>query len=112
MSSVSKWETALPYAEMREQIQYSKHLHIGTKRLREIVLEEKFLYEENQLLEINFQNAKLDTDTALNQYVNKKKSTGRIDMLDAVINNMCSMVVDEIEGESVYESREEGFIFF
>ena len=111
MSSVSKWETALPYAEMREQVQYSKHLHIGTKRLREVVLEEKFLYEENQLLEINFQNAKLDTDTALNQYVNKKKSTGRIDMLDAVINNMCSMVVDEIEGESVYESRE-GFIFF
>lgn len=111
MSSVSKWETVLPYAEMREQVQYSKHLHIGTKRLREVVLEEKFLYEENQLLEINFQNAKLDTDTALNQYVNKKKSTGRIDMLDAIINNMCSMVVDEIEGESVYESRE-GFIFF
>ena len=111
MSSVSKLETALPYAEMREQVQYSKHLHIGTKRLREVVLEEKFLYEENQLLEINFQNAKLDTDTALNQYVNKKKSTGRIDMLDAIINNMCSMVVDEIEGESVYESRE-GFIFF
>ena len=111
MSSVSKWETALPYAEMREQVQYSKHLHIGTKRLREVVLEEKFLYEENQLLEINFQNAKLDTDTALNQYVNKKKSTGRIDMLDAIINNMCSMVVDEIEGESIYESRE-GFIFF
>ena len=71
----------------------------------------KFLYEKNQILDINFQNAKLDTDTALNQYVNKKKSTGRIDMLDAIINNMCSMVVDEIEGESVYESRE-GFIFF
>ena len=111
MSSVSKWETALPYAEMREQVQYSKHLHIGTKRLREVVLEEKFLYEENQLLEINFQNAKLDTDTALNMYINKKKSNNnRIDMVDAIINNMCSMCVDEIEGNSIYEDR--SLLFF
>ena len=43
-------------------------------------------------------------------YVNKKKSTGKIDMLDALINNMCSMTMDEVESVSVYESH--GFIFF
>ena len=110
MSTIQKFEDNLPYAEMREQRQHSTYLHIGTKRLREIVLEEKFLYEENPLLEINFNNALLDKDTNLNMYVNKKKSTGKIDMLDALINNMCSMTMDEVESVSVYESH--GFIFF
>lgn len=110
MSTIQKFEDNLPYAEMREQRQHSTYLHVGTKRLREIVLEEKFLYEENPLLEINFNNALLDKDTNLNMYVNKKKSTGKIDMLDALINNMCSMTMDEVESVSVYESH--GFIFF
>ena len=110
MSTIQKFEDNLPYAVMREQRQHSTYLHIGTKRLREIILEEKFLYEENPLLEINFNNALLDKDTNLNLYVNKKKSTGKIDMLDALINNMCSMTIDEVESVSVYESH--GFIFF
>ena len=111
MSTVQKLEDNLPYADMREQRQFSTYLHVGTKRLREIVLEEKFLYEENPLLEINFNNAMLDKDTNLNLYVNKKKSNGKIDMLDALINSMCSMTIDEVEGDSIYESRD-GFIFF
>ena len=111
MSTVQKLEDNLPYADMREQRQHSTYLHVGTKRLREIVLEEKFLYEENPLLEINFNNAMLDKDTNLNLYVNKKKSNGKIDMLDALINSMCSMTIDEVEGDSIYESRD-GFIFF
>lgn len=113
MSTIQKLEDNLPYAEMREQRQFSTYLHVGTKRLREVVLEEKFAYEENPLLEINFHNALLDTDTNLNCYVNKKKSNGKIDMLDALINSMCSMVVDEIETTSVYETdKRDGFIFF
>ena len=111
MSTVQKLEDNLPYADMREQRQFSTYLHVGTKRLREIVLEEKFLYEENPLLEINFNNAMLDKDTNLNLYVNKKKSNGKIDMLDALINSMCSMTIDEVEGDSIYELRD-GFIFF
>ena len=112
MSTIQKFEDNLPYAEMREQRQHSVYLHVGTKRLREIVLEEKFAYEENPLLEINFHNALLDKDTNLNLYVNKKKSNGRIDMLDALINNMCSMTSDEVESISVYETERDGFLFF
>ena len=34
-------------------------------------------------------------------------------MLDALINNMCSMTSDEVESASVYETqRENGFLFF
>lgn len=113
MSTIQKFEDNLPYAEMREQRQHSVYLHVGTKRLREVILEEKFAYEENPLLEINFHNALLDKDTNLNLYINKKKSNGRIDMLDALINNMCSMTSDEVESASVYETqRENGFLFF
>lgn len=38
------------------------------------------------MLEINFQNARCTEDTNLNKYVNKKKSTGKVDMVVALIN--------------------------
>ena len=40
----------------------------------------KFKYEENKLLEINFQNARCVYDTNMNRYVNKKKSNDKIDI--------------------------------
>lgn len=45
-----------------------------------------FCYDENRLLEINFQNARCTEDTNLNKYVNKKKSAGKVDMVVALIN--------------------------
>ena len=48
----------------------------------------KFSYEKNELLEINFENAKCTFDTNLNRYVNKKKSSGKVDMVVALINAM------------------------
>lgn len=95
---------------MREQPQYSKDLHLGTKKFREVVLDRRFLYEDNRLFEINVQNAKLDHDTNLNMYINKKKSNGKIDIVDALINCFCTCVIDGVESESVYEDR--GFIFW
>ena len=113
MSSVQKWDDNLPYADMIEQKQHSQFLHTGTKKMREVVLQERFLYEENKLLEINIQNCMLDRDTNLNMYVNKKKSNGKIDIADALINCYCSIVTDGIESESIYETDErDGFIFF
>ena len=47
----------------------------------------------------------------MNMYINKKKSNGKIDMVDAVINCFCSIEADSVETTSVYEERE-GFIFF
>lgn len=108
LSSVQKWEDA--GYEMREQPQFSKDLHLGTKRFREVVLDRKFLYEDNRLFEINIQNAKLDHDTNRNMYINKKKSSGKIDIVDALINCFCTAVIDGIETKSVYEDR--GFIFW
>lgn len=66
--------------------QHSSVLHMPTKLLKEMILEKKFKYEENLMLEINFQNARCTEDTNLNKYVNKKKSEGKVDMVVALIN--------------------------
>lgn len=68
--------------------QHSSVLHPPTKRLREMILSGQFEYEENPLLEINFQNARCVKDTNGNQYVNKKKSKGKVDMVVSLINAM------------------------
>lgn len=65
--------------------QHSDTLHMPTKLLEEYVLSKKLEYEENNLLEINFQNAKLVEDATLRKYVNKKKSTGKVDMVVSLI---------------------------
>ena len=37
------------------------------------------------MMEINFQNARCTEDTNLNKYVNKKKSSGKVDMVVSTI---------------------------
>lgn len=71
---------------MVEIRQHSSVLHSPTKRLKEKILSKEFKYQENPLLEINFQNAKCVYDTNKNLYVNKKKSRGKIDMVVSLIN--------------------------
>lgn len=66
--------------------QHSSVLHPPTKLLREKILSGEFKYENNPLLEINFQNSRCVYDTNKNQYVNKKKSTGKVDMVVSLIN--------------------------
>ena len=66
--------------------QHSSVLHPPTKLLKEKILNKEFQYESNKLLEINFQNARCVYDTNKNQYVNKKKSTGKVDMVISLIN--------------------------
>lgn len=66
--------------------QHSSVLHQPTKLLKEKILKKEFKYMENKLLEINFQNARCVGDTNKNQYVNKKKSTGKVDMVVSLIN--------------------------
>lgn len=73
---------------MVEIRQHSSVLHPPTKRLKECILNHKFQYTENKMLEINFQNAKCVYDNNKNQYVNKKKSTGKVDMVVSLINAM------------------------
>lgn len=68
--------------------QHSSVLHMPTKWLKEIILQQEFQYMDNRMLEINFQNARCTEDTNKNKYVNKKKSAGKVDMVVALINAM------------------------
>ena len=85
MSSAQKWNQKYTTVEIR---QHSDTLHPPTKLLAEKVESGQFMYEENKLLEINFENAKCTYDTNMNRYVNKKKSSGKVDMVVALINAM------------------------
>lgn len=71
---------------MVEIRQHSTVLHPPTKLLKEKILNKEFKYTSNRMLEINFQNARCVYDTNKNQYVNKKKSTGKVDMVVSLIN--------------------------
>ncbi|MBD5395013.1 MAG: terminase [Lachnospiraceae bacterium] len=67
--------------------QHSSVLHSPTKFLKEKILQKKYHYDENLMLEINFQNARCTEDTNKNKYVNKKKSTGKVDQVVGNINS-------------------------
>lgn len=84
ISTVQKLEAA--GLECVEVKQHSTVLHAPTKLLMEVILNKQFCYDDNRLLEINFQNARCTKDTNLNKYVNKKKSAGKVDMVVATIN--------------------------
>lgn len=86
LSTAQKLENA--GYNMVEIRQHSSVLHPPTKLLKEKILGKEFRYEKNPMLEINFQNARCVYDTNKNQYVNKKKSVGKIDMVVSLINAM------------------------
>lgn len=85
LSSAQKWNEKYNTVQIR---QHSDTLHPPTKLLYEKIMNGKFKYEENKLLEINFQNARCVYDTNMNRYINKKKSNGKIDMVVALINSI------------------------
>lgn len=84
ISTVQKLEAA--GIECVEIKQHSSVLHSPTKLLREKILSRKFVYVDNLMLEINFENARCTEDTNKNKYVNKKKSAGKVDMVVGLIN--------------------------
>ena len=86
MSSAQKLkEAGLITVEIR---QHSSVLHPPTKLLKEKIISGEFQYMNNPLYEINFLNARCTYDTNKNLYVNKKKSTGKIDMVVSTIDAM------------------------
>lgn len=96
LSTVQKLEEAgLTCVEIK---QHSSVLHMPTKLLKEAVLGQKFFYDANRLLEINFQNARCTEDTNLNKYVNKKKSAGKVDMVVSLINAIYLLQQDLLYG--------------
>ena len=94
ISTAQKLEAAgMTAVEIR---QHSSVLHPATKLLKEHILEGKFKYSENELMEINFENARVTLDTNLNMYVNKKRSAGKIDMVAALIDACFVLMQNEI----------------
>lgn len=97
LSSVQKWEAAgLNTVEIE---QHSRTLHPPTKLLAEKIENGEFLYRENRMLEVNFQNARCSYDTNLNRYVNKKRSSGKVDMVAALINAVYLLQQDVVFGD-------------
>lgn len=100
LSSAQKWENG--DHERYEPIncvqirQHSDTLHPPTKLLSEKIANKEFEYENNKLLEINFENAKCTFDTNMNRYVSKKKSNGKVDMVMALINAIYLLQQDVI----------------
>lgn len=96
ISTIQKLESASNPIECVEIKQHSSVLHPPTKLLKERILQKQFFYDENRMLEINFQNARCTEDTNLNKYVNKKKSAGKVDMVVSLINAIYLLQVNEI----------------
>lgn len=87
------------YYDLVEVRQHSSVLHSPIKWLRESILNKKFVYNENKLLEINFSNCVQTEDTNLNKYLNKKKSNGKIDMVMAMVNALYLLQQDVVINE-------------
>ena len=100
ISTVQKLE-----AESMECVEIKQHssvLHMPTKLLKESILSKTFKYDENAMLEINFQNARCKTDTNLNLYVAKKASSGKVDMVVSLINATYLLQQDLIYGNETF----------
>lgn len=95
LSTAQKLEAA--GYEMVEVKQHSSVLHAPTKLLKEHILHRTFKYDENRLLEINFSNARCSEDTNKNKYVNKKKSSGKVDMVVSTIIAVCLLQLEQLD---------------
>ena len=96
ISSVQKLEEA--GIECVEIKQHSSVLHPATKWLKELILNGEFEYQKSRLLEINFQNARCTEDTNANKYVNKKKSSGKVDLVVGIINAVHLLQQEQLYG--------------
>lgn len=104
LSSAQKWERGIEdkYRPLNciQIRQHSDTLHPATKLLYEKIVNKEFQYEPNTLLEINFENARCTFDTNMNRYVNKKKSSGKVDMVFAILNALYLLQQDIIFEDS------------
>jgi len=104
ISTVQKLESDRNPIECVEVKQHSSVLHRPTKLIKESILHKTFCYDENEMLELNFQNARCTEDTNLNKYVNKKKSAGKVDCVVALINALYLLQL-EIEAPKAWGAQ-------
>lgn len=96
ISTVQKLEAA--GIECVEIKQHSSVLHPATKWLKELILNRQLRYHRSRLLEINFQNARCTEDTNGNKYVNKKRSSGKVDLVVGAINALHLLQQENLYG--------------
>lgn len=101
-SNTGEWEHGYNTVEIR---QHSSVLHPPTKFLKECILNGKFKYCENKLLELNFQNARCTYDTNKNLYVNKKRSKGKVDMVVSLIDAVYLAQQDCIFNQATFTAQ-------
>jgi len=77
--------------------QNGKGLYPGTKLLREAIQNKRFFFDKNDMLEQNFMNAVMVTDSNLSYFLNKKKSNGKIDMAASIVDAMSLWETEEFE---------------
>ncbi len=77
------------------------------KLLYEKIVNNQFMYENNRLLEINFENARCTFDTNMNRYVYQKEKvvSGKVDMVVALINSVYLLQQD------CFNLNDTGFLF-
>lgn len=83
LSSAQKWDREFTTVQVR---QHSDTLHMPTKLLKEKLFDKACRIAKNKLFELNFENAQMTYDTNMNQYINKKRSNGKVDMVMATID--------------------------
>lgn len=97
LATVQRLEAADEPIECVEIRQHSSVLSPAVKLLREYVYNGDFAYDsDSQLFEINVQNARCTRDTNLNPYVNKKRSSGKVDLVMAAIDAVYLINENEI----------------
>lgn len=106
ISSVNRFIDEGDY-ECIEVRQNSSSLGPTFKMMRDYIIDGNFLYQENELLENNYKNARITYDTTMNIYVNKKKSAGKIDGVYATADAMYLWKQDIDDGllTSSFEDR-------
>ena len=96
MSSAAKFETEGGY-ECIDVPQNARGIYPATKLLRESIENDSFAFDPNDFYKQNFLNAKMVTNSNLSYYLNKKKSSGKIDMVAATVDAMALWQQDKIE---------------
>ncbi|MCS6103582.1 terminase large subunit [Clostridium botulinum] len=101
--SIEQWEDN--NIECVQVIQFSRVLHAPIKWLHECLLSKKIKYHNNKLLDIELMNCRAKRDTNMGWYLDKKHSTGKIDMVFALVDALYLLQQELLNGQTWVSQR-------
>lgn len=101
--SIEQWEDN--NIECVQVIQFSRVLHAPIKWLHECLLSKKIKYYGNKLLDIELMNCRAKRDTNMGWYLDKKASTGKIDMVFALVDALYLLQQELLQGDTWVSQR-------